>query len=144
MVLIERITNTDVIMASASAFAMNAEGFTPCVVAAAFFSPRRVPACCSCHVCQSRWAWAGTHFLHVYRPSEPQTRMWGGDFQTLACHFGRSPYDKESNPQPLALYNVLNMHLHCHRHHTGNNRHISHCRAHRNMHSPDETRRVRV
>ena len=38
MLLIERMKNTDVVMASVSAFAMNAEGFTPRVVAAAFFS----------------------------------------------------------------------------------------------------------
>ena len=82
MLSIERIKNTDAIMAPAwmlfierlrtrmllwlrraYGLAMNAEGFTPCVVAAAFFSPRRVPKCCSCHAGQSRWAWAGTHFF---------------------------------------------------------------------------------
>ena len=74
MLLIERTTNTDVFMPSASASAMRAEGFTPCVVAAAFLSPRQVPKCCSCHAGQSRRAWARTHFLRVYGPSEPQTR----------------------------------------------------------------------
>ena len=74
MLLIKRTTNTDVFMPSASASAMRAEGFTPCVVAAAFLSPRQVPKCCSCHAGQSRRAWARTHFLRVYGPSEPLTR----------------------------------------------------------------------
>ena len=43
-------------------------------VAAAFLSPRQVPKCCSCHAGQSRRAWARTHFLRVYGPSEPITR----------------------------------------------------------------------
>ena len=76
VLLIERTTNTDVFMPSASASAMRAEGFTPCVVAAAFLSPRQVQKCCSCHAGQSRRAWARTHFLRVYGPSEPQTMTW--------------------------------------------------------------------
>ena len=74
MLLIKRTTYTDVFMPSASASAMRAEGFTPCVVAAAFLSPRQVPKCCSCHAGQARRAWARTHFLRVYGPSEPQTK----------------------------------------------------------------------
>ena len=68
MLLIERTTNTDVFMPSASASAMRAEGFTPCVVAAAFLSPRQVPKCCSCHAGQSRRAWARTNFFARLRP----------------------------------------------------------------------------
>ena len=75
MLLIERTTNTDVFMPSASASAMRAERFTPCVVAAAFLSPRQVPKCCSCHAGQSRRAWERTHVLRVYGPSEPQTNI---------------------------------------------------------------------
>ena len=56
MLLVKRTTNTDVFMPSASASAMRAEGFTPCVVAG-----------------RSRRAWARTHFLRVYGPSEPVT-----------------------------------------------------------------------
>ena len=73
MLLIKRTTNTDVFMPSASTSAMHAKGFMPCVVAAAFLSPGQVPKCCSCHAGQSRRAWARTHFLRVYSPSEPPT-----------------------------------------------------------------------
>ena len=99
MLLIKRTRNMDVIMVpaffmpSASASAMRAEGFTLCMVAAAFLSPRQVPKCCSCHAGQSRRAWARTHVLRVYGPSEPQTSTWSGNI-----YIARSNSRFPSNP----------------------------------------------